>query len=269
MAAVTDPVPPTEPASDSVDTPAIGPPTREAERRHSPEVLARSARIMDASGARRQVITVVCALGHVHNPTFARELGDDPRFAVIGQCTSVDEAERSVIDLMPGVALIGLRLSPEPSDAPRLCATLRDQCPPVAIVAVGDDDSAEVLFECVRAGARSCFTGRGATGTPSGTLARVVTGTQRGESLLSAAVTQKVLDDYERLERSPGDVLAPTPELTAEEEEVLGLLAAGETPSSIADELEVTTRVVGLHAGHAVAKLHRTYHDDSVLAQLR
>lgn len=242
-----------------VDDPAIGPPSANPERRQSPPILAPAARVMDPSGGKRRVVSLVVAAGHLSNNTFVRDLRGDEDIALLGQAADLDEAGTAITTLLPHVAVIGLDLGRDTPGVLMLCAALRENVPTVKIVAVAESDRPDDLFACLQSGAHSCFFGK----TSPMTLRRTIVGAHRDESMLSPGVAERILADYQRLNADQDAVLAPAPTLTPTEEEVLQRLAAGETPQAIAERHEVTTRMIGLHAGYAVAKLHRTYYDDA------
>lgn len=263
VAVVTGTTTPEPEDADRVETPAIGPPTRDTERRRSPSVLAASTRTRDSRRAQERLVTVVIAAG-LSGDNLANELQDDPGIEVLASASEVVEAQSSIVRLMPRVALIGFDITPDPASIAELCATITELAPSIAIVAVAADDRAE-LYDCIRAGAGSCFYGRGSPMT----LRRTVVAAHRRESVLSPGAAQQLLDDYQRLIADEDAVLAPVPALTSTEEEVLRRIAGGEAPDAIAAAHEVPTRMIGSHAGYAVAKLHRTYHDDGQFRLLR
>ena len=81
----------------------------------------------------------------------------------------------------------------------------------------------------------------------------------RGECVLPGPFAAWVLDGLERFAAAepPHAALDRAPSATDTEREVLTCLARGEQPASIAETYDVTTRLVNLHTGFAVAKLQR------------
>ena len=65
------------------------------------------------------------------------------------------------------------------------------------------------------------------------------------------------MHDIDAWARRGADPIHPPPTLTATEREVLDRISDGTDPSEIARIHAVTTHLVNLHAGFAVAKLHR------------
>lgn len=81
----------------------------------------------------------------------------------------------------------------------------------------------------------------------------------QGEAVLGPRHAAWVLRELESAgQPEPGNPPAPD-QLTVSERTVLLLLAEGTSPQAVADHLGVSTRVIGRHAGSAVARLHRRY----------
>lgn len=77
----------------------------------------------------------------------------------------------------------------------------------------------------------------------------------RGEALLSGDQARELLADFDRIRPRLTDA-EHAPTLTPTEREVLERLAKGERPHDIAEEYEVSDRLVSLHAGYAIGKVH-------------
>ncbi|NIR38938.1 MAG: response regulator transcription factor, partial [Actinobacteria bacterium] len=88
-------------------------------------------------------------------------------------------------------------------------------------------------------------------------LATAAAETASGESVLLPRTATRLLHDVDAWARRAADPLNPPPTLTATEREVLHRLGEGLTPAEIATTHAVTSHLVNLHAGFAVAKLHR------------
>ena len=75
--------------------------------------------------------------------------------------------------------------------------------------------------------------------------------------MLPPRTARRLLNDLDAWASRSSDPLYPPPTLTSTEREVLAHLSAGEEPSRIASVFGVTGHLVNVHAGYAVAKLHR------------
>ena len=137
----------------------------------------------------------------------------------------------------------------------QLCRELADRAPISRVLVQATSDQAAHSYQAIRVGAWGCV-------DPSAgpaDLHEAAEAAARGEAILPARHAAWLLRELDEGEQSAGGT-APTPDrLTAAERTVLRLLAEGATPDTIGDHLGVSTRVVGRHAGSAVARLHRRY----------
>ena len=81
-------------------------------------------------------------------------------------------------------------------------------------------------------------------------------GASRGESLVLAGIARLLLEDTKYVTATNRDPLARLVRLTSTEQEVLTRLGGGLSPAEIAALHGVTARLVNLHTGYAVAKVH-------------
>ena len=92
--------------------------------------------------------------------------------------------------------------------------------------------------------ARSCAP------APAADLVAAIHAVASGESYLSPAVSNAVLDDYRRIATNPIDLL------TSREREVLQLLAESKTNKEIAGVLNLSVYTVEAHRGRIMEKLN-------------
>ena len=111
----------------------------------------------------------------------------------------------------------------------------------------------ESAYTTVVAGA----TGAVLLGESDETLLRSIREASRGEAVLLPRMALRLLHDLDAWAERSADPLNPPPSLTATEREVLGRIGEGVKPSVIATAHGVTAHLVNLHAGFAIAKLHR------------
>ena len=116
-----------------------------------------------------------------------------------------------------------------------------------------DDERA---YTTVVAGAAGCVL----ASTPSESVVQAVAAVARGESVLLSRMALRLLHDIDAWAERSADPLYPPPTLTATEREVLARIGDGADTTSIASLHGVTPHLVNLHAGFAVAKLHRYVH---------
>ena len=197
-------------------------------------------------------------------------LGDEiagTGISVVGESGNGREALARILDQAPDVALLSLDL-PEVGTA-EVCEQLRTELPVCRVLlladAAGDDDDHDDGYAGFLAGALGCYV----IGAPQVSLVKAIRGTMRRESLPTAAWATRILAQYAELAEEEGDRLVPPPKLTAIEADVLGRLAAGDTPQVIADAQDITTHLVRIHAGYAVIKLSRALADERLMATVR
>jgi DNA-binding NarL/FixJ family response regulator len=191
-------------------------------------------------------------------------LEDQSDVQVVARASSGHDAVEQVLDLMPDSALFDLGL-PD-LDGVEACRTVHEMAPAAALVVLVGDTDHERAFVALCEGAAACV---GASWAPE-QIAEAVRGATRGECVLPPAVAGQVLAALDALAGSatPHAAVGRPPSPTATEREVLTCLAAGESPGSIADRFDVTTRLVNLHTGFAVSKLQRWTERKRQLAQL-
>jgi DNA-binding NarL/FixJ family response regulator len=117
------------------------------------------------------------------------------------------------------------------------------------VLASADDDAA---YEALLHGA---FAVLRADAVPT-TVVDAVIGASRGESLVLAGIARLLLEDTKYVTATNRDPLARLVRLTSTEQEVLTRLGGGLSPAEIAALHGVTARLVNLHTGYAVAKVH-------------
>jgi DNA-binding NarL/FixJ family response regulator len=117
----------------------------------------------------------------------------------------------------------------------------------VVVLTMSDDD--ESVFAALRAGARGYLL-KGATADD---IVRAVSAAARGEAILGAQVSQRVLGVL--ADRQPGGSARPFPRLTEREREVLDLLARGLDNARIARALGLSEKTVRNHVSMVLTKL--------------
>ena len=167
----------------------------------------------------------------------------------MGSAASGDEAVHLIIDTVPDVAIIDE--AAEGPATPALLAFIKEHAPITRVVLLHAED-APGAYRSLSNGALASVS----DDTTAAEVADIVRGVARGEARLSARMAAYLIADIDAAAGSPVDVFAPPPTLTLTEREVLTQLARGHTPSQIAEQYNVTARLVNLHTGFAVSKLH-------------
>jgi DNA-binding NarL/FixJ family response regulator len=151
---------------------------------------------------------------------------------------------------VPDVVVVTIQ--PAPVHPLQLCREVADRAPVSRVLVQATPDQAAHSYQAIRVGAWGVL-------DPADDVHAAAEAAARGEAVLPARHAAWVLRELEEPEHPAGGT-APSPDrLTAAERTVLRLLAEGATTDTIADHLAVSPRVVGRHAGSAVARLHRRY----------
>ncbi len=173
-----------------------------------------------------------------------------PDLETIGQVSTGDEAINRVLTDLPDVLLLDTRI--EETDARAVCRRIREWAPATKVLAVTPDDD-ERAYTTVVAGAA----GGVLLDVDDDVVATAIPATARGESVLLSRMAVRLLHDLDAWAERSADPLYPPPTLTATEREVLHQIGRGIDSATIAADNAVTSHLVNLHAGFAVAKLHR------------
>lgn len=174
----------------------------------------------------------------------------DPKLDVIATASTSQEAIARTLELVPDSVVLGL--GPPGGEGTAVCRKIRRMAPAISIVIAAPADRDDDTYECLLCGATSIIP----ADSSDAYLATAVWGAAHGETLLPSAIADRVRRDLTSHENHQAGNHAPR--LTATEREVLRLLADGLRPAEVADNYEVTERLVNLHAGYAVTKLQRS-----------
>lgn len=175
---------------------------------------------------------------------------DGQKIEVVGSAATGSEAVAKVLAELPDVLLLDGRIA-EP-DARAVCRRIHEWAPATKVLAITELDD-ESAYTTVVAGA----SGAVISGLTSADLLTAITSVANGETVLQSRMAYRLLHDLDSWAERSADPLYPPPTLTATEREVLAALGAGQSSATIAASHAVTPHLVNLHAGYAVAKLHR------------
>jgi len=176
-----------------------------------------------------------------------RCLDAEPDLTVVGQLVDATFSVRQLIDLRPDVVVMDIELPGGSGiDTTRQIRGALPEVPVVILTAFLDQ---ELLFAAMQAGARGYVLKHMTFPELLATLRRVLA----GETLLTPALASRVLREFESRQvpgRDPRLAL-----LSPREEEVLRLLATGETNRQIARRLFVSEETIKSHVGAILRKL--------------
>jgi DNA-binding NarL/FixJ family response regulator len=158
---------------------------------------------------------------------------------VAGAAATIDEGLRMSAKLQPDVVLLDLKLPGEQSDSVTRFARER-----AAIVVFTAYDTDEDVFRAIRGGARGYLL----KGSPAAEIAQAIRQVHAGESFLSPPIAAKLVKDMAQPHARRGL-------LSAREQGVLRLVAAGLSNRQIAKTLSISERTVKFHVTAIFNKL--------------
>jgi DNA-binding NarL/FixJ family response regulator len=149
------------------------------------------------------------------------------------------EAVDEVVDLLPDV----VALFPA-DDLVEIVERLTDEVPTVSVLVL---DPGPEHFPALRAGARGTLPSGGSE------ITKAVAGIARDETVLTPEWSTLLLEAIDGVDERVRRLAL----LSETEREVLERLGRGDSAREIADDHEVSERLVNLHVGYAVGKYHR------------
>jgi DNA-binding NarL/FixJ family response regulator len=173
-------------------------------------------------------------------------LADDDGIEVVGAVPDGAAAVEVAGALRPDVVLMDLHMP----GVGGLEATARitTTLPGVAVVVLTMNEDADTVFAALRAGARGYLVKE----ADSGDIVRAVRAVADGEAVFGSGVADKVLRFFSAAATA---AIAPFPQLTAREREVLTLVAQGCDNPTIARRLFLSDKTVRNHVSTCLAKL--------------
>ena len=166
---------------------------------------------------------------------------------VVGEAANGREALMLCRRLQPDLALIDVRM-PE-QDGLATCRAIKQECKGTSVILVTIHENPEYLFEALKAGAA----GYVLKDISQHELISAVQGVLRGESMLNKELVIRLLQRLAN--ETPQQEEVPPERLSPREQEVLQLLAQGQTNREIAQNLIVSVSTVKIHVEHILAKL--------------
>jgi DNA-binding NarL/FixJ family response regulator len=178
-------------------------------------------------------------------------LAGEEDLRVVGEARDGQEALRMCRSLKPDLVLMDVRMPK--SDGLEATRAIKEEMPKVSVVMVTMHENPDYLLEAIRAGAAGYIL-KDAEGER---LVGAVRRTLNGESPLDEGLAMRLLQSLVReQERSSRPAQGPpAPALTAQELEVLRLLALGQTNREIAQSILSSVSTVKAHVRSTISKL--------------
>jgi DNA-binding NarL/FixJ family response regulator len=166
-------------------------------------------------------------------------------FAVVGEAGSGEDAVEIVGAVHPDVVLMDIQMPGIGGlEATRRIYERHPDCAVLMLTMYGED---EFVIAALRAGARGYLL----KGAQQADVIRTITAVANGGAVLGHDVACRLLAVLSK----PPAVVAPFPQLTGREREILGLLANGMTNGPIARRLNLSPRTVANHISNILTKI--------------
>ncbi|MEJ2749755.1 MAG: response regulator transcription factor [Anaerolineae bacterium] len=168
-------------------------------------------------------------------------------FEVVAEAAAEAEAVQKALEYTPDIILMDIRLSG--GSGIEACQQIMAQLPETKIIMLTSYAEDEMLFAAIRAGA----TGYVLKQVGGLDLIRAIEATARGEAMLDPSLTQRVFSEI-RSSIQKEEAAAFT-DLTAQEMQVLALIAEGSTNREIASALFLSEGTVRNYVSSILSKL--------------
>ena len=186
-------------------------------------------------------------------------LKSQPDFDVIGEASDGLEAFIKTSELLPDLILMDVKMPV--CDGLEATQRIKTESPEITIVMLTVSEDDEKVFEAIRLGAQGYLL----KSISSNVMLSSLRGAVRGEAAITRALGGRILEEFRRV--SHGGVSGSTEKmlsLTMREQEVLRLVAEGETNKEIAQSLNVSIHTVKSHMRKILSKLHLKRRQEAV-----
>jgi DNA-binding NarL/FixJ family response regulator len=182
---------------------------------------------------------------------FAQLLDRDEDIVVVGQAEDGREGLDLARELQPDVVLMDIRMPVMDGLEATRRIVADPRCPETRVLVLTTFELDEYVFEALRSGASGFLL----KDTEPDELRRAVRVVADGDSLLSPAVTRRLIAEYSEKLASPPLDPGPLEVLTDREREVMALVAEGLSNQEIADRLYMSPATAKTHVSRAMTKL--------------
>ncbi len=174
----------------------------------------------------------------------------DPDIEVVGESEDGIDALKKAEELQPDVMVMDIAMS----GLNGLDATeqIKKRFPQINILVLTMHENEEYILQTFKAGASGYLIKKAAPKDLISAIKKVF----EGDRILSESISKTVLDGYLRLSEMTPKGNKSNRNLTAREEEVLGLIKAGKKNKEIAELLCVSTKTIESHKAHIMKKLN-------------
>lgn len=173
-------------------------------------------------------------------------LASERGLELIGVAGNGSEAVAETLRLQPDVVLMDLAM-PE-VDGVTATRRILDTSPHVAVLVLTMAAADDAVFDALRAGARGYLL----KGADRSELVRAIHAVAAGEAIFGPDVARRLMQHFAAPSMSP---VAPFPELSEREREVLELVARGLPNQAIGERLGIAPKTVRNHVSNIFGKL--------------
>jgi DNA-binding NarL/FixJ family response regulator len=187
---------------------------------------------------------------HLFREGLAKILNSQADFEAVGEAKDGLEAQVKARELTPDLILmdVGMPIC----DGLEATRQIKQELPEVTIVmlTIGDED--EKLFRAIRNGAQGYLL----KNIRREEMLSLLRGAMQGEAAITPALGGRMLEEFRRIGRQASEAEEEKQALlSAREQEVLVLVAAGAANREIADKLDISVHTVKSHMRKILAKL--------------
>lgn len=171
-------------------------------------------------------------------------LASMPEIEVVGEAADGEAAVQLALQLQPDIVLMDISM--KGMNGLQAAARIHDELPATRVIILSMHATNDYLQQALRAGAAGYMLKDAATLELQMALAAVA----RGGTYLSPAVSAQVVEGYLQ-----NDMLAENKVLTPRQNEILRLIAAGQSTKEIAFHLNLSSKTVDAHRAQLMDRL--------------
>ena len=196
-----------------------------------------------------ETVRVMLADDHpVYRDGLAALLGSLDGVEVVGTASDGVEAVDRARELQPDVVVMDVQMPRR--DGIEATRAITSDSPHIGVVVLTMAEEDQTLFAAMRAGARGYLL----KGANQAEILRAITAVAQGEAIFGPAIARRVAEFFAAEPVATPN--SPFPQLTAREQEILALVAAGRSNAQIAAELFLSPKTVRNNVSNIFAKLH-------------
>lgn len=173
---------------------------------------------------------------------------------VIGQAANGNEAIARARELHPDLVLMDINMPG--LNGLEATRAIKAEFPDIKVIILTVSDDQEDLFEAIKSGAEGYLL----KNLREEEFADLVNRIARGEPVMSSGLAKKLLQEFARLKQQEKPVVEAEAEIEAglsvREQEVLELVARGDTNKEVAATLYISENTVNFHMKNILSKLH-------------